>query len=122
MNLLVYILPVSLLVTYSQVVVKWRATQFSALVPSDAGLTGKLLHIISDPFILSAYVAAFLGSIGWLFVVSRLPLAIAFPVYIGITFASVIGCSALLLNEPLNGPKLIAVCLILAGVAIGSKA
>lgn len=122
MNLLVYILPVSLLVTYSQVVVKWRATQFSALVPSDAGLAVKLLHVISDPFILSAYVAAFVGSIGWLFVVSRLPLAIAFPVYIGITFASVIGCSAFLLNEPINGTKLIAVCLILAGVAIGSKA
>jgi multidrug transporter EmrE-like cation transporter len=122
MNLLLYILPVTVLVTYSQIIVKWRALSLGAVKLGDVGLVAKFMHFLSDPFILSGYVAAFLGSIGWLFVVSRLPLAVAFPIYIGLTFAAVVGCSALFLGEPLNAPKVLAIVLIFAGIAIGSKA
>jgi multidrug transporter EmrE-like cation transporter len=122
MNLLLSIIPVSLLVAYSQVIVKWRASSLSVHQLTDSTLVGMLTRIFSDPFILSGYVAGFVGSIAWLFVVSRLALAVAFPIYIGMTFVAVIACSALFLGEPLNAPKLVAGALILAGIAVGSRA
>jgi multidrug transporter EmrE-like cation transporter len=122
MNLLLCIVPVTVLVTYSQIIVKWRTSSIGYVKPGTSGVLAMFMHFFSDPFILSAYAAAFLGSIGWLFVVSRLPLAIAFPIYIGLTFAAVICCSAMFLGEPLNGSKMLAIGLILAGIVVGSRA
>lgn len=121
MNLVVAALPVALLVAYSQLIVKWRGIQLSVPDAGNDHTLTKLMLYLSDPYILSGYVAALLGSFIWLFLVAKLPLATAFPVYIGLTFALVILGSAIWLEEPMNGQKLFAVILILAGVIIGSR-
>jgi multidrug transporter EmrE-like cation transporter len=120
MNLLVKVLPVALLVTYGQLMVKWRMQQ-NAAFPQDAKVFEKLVVYLGDPLILSAYLAALIGSFAWLFVVSRLPLALAFPIYQGMTFAFVIVGSRLTLGEQLTPIKLVSVILILAGLALGSR-
>lgn len=123
MRILIYTIPVALLVAYSQIIVKWRAGM-SLVVPNEEvrqGLIQRLLGYLSDPYILSGYMAALLGSFVWLFVVARLPLAVAFPVYIGLTFVLVIMGSFTLLGEPVTIGKVIAVLLILMGVVIGSR-
>lgn len=79
----------------------------------------RLLAYLLDPVIFSAYAAALVGSFVWLFVVARLPLAVAFPVYQGLTFALVILGSVVLLGEALSIGKLMAILLILAGVILG---
>ena len=76
---------------------------------------------LADPYILSGYVAALLGSFIWLFLVAKLPLATAFPIYIGLTFFLVMLGSGILLDEPIGAGKLIAAALILLGVTIGSR-
>lgn len=111
------ILPVTLLVVYSQLVMKWRAGITSRL-PSGEGLRF-LMSCLSDPFIISAYMAALLGSFAWLYVVTKLTLSIAFPVYIGTTFVLVMVGSWLFLSESMTQVKLLAVMLIFVGVVLG---
>ncbi|MGG1944403.1 hypothetical protein AB1286_06300 [Trinickia sp. NRRL B-1857] len=109
------ILPVASLVAYSQLMVKWRATS----LPIATSLTGKLVTMFADPLILSAYAAALAASVAWLLVVTKLPLTIAFPVYIGVTFVMVVLGGHLMLGEPLPFARLAALVLIVAGIALG---
>jgi len=115
MNSYLLILPVASLVAYSQLMVKWRA----ASLPAPGSLTAKLLTMFADPLILSAYAAALAASVAWLLVVTKLPLTIAFPVYIGVTFVMVVLGGHLILGEPLPITKIAAVALILSGIALG---
>jgi len=115
------ILPVAALVAYSQVIVKWRLIELGYR-GDEITLWGKILGylaLLRDPIILSSFVAALLASFAWVLVVARFPLSWAFPVYQGLTFALVLVFSWLVLGEQLTGQKMLAVALILAGVALG---
>jgi multidrug transporter EmrE-like cation transporter len=121
MRILIATLPVALLVAYSQIIVKWRTASLSTMKSDSQPLLDRLMEYLADPYILSGYVAALLGSFIWLFLVAKLPLATAFPIYIGLTFFLVMLGGGLLLDEPLGAGKLIAAALILLGVTIGSR-
>ena len=114
------ILPIALLVTYSQLIVKWRSSVVEQL--PNARFLQNLIQFLSDPVILSAYAAALIASFAWLFVVTKLPLTVAFPVYIGVTFAMVLTGGWLFLSESLSITKFIAVLLIFCGIVLGVTA
>ena len=121
MSLIFGILPVAILVAYSQLIVKWRLTALGYRGDAD-GLWEKILSylgLLQDPIILSSFVAALLGSFAWIFVVARFPLVLAFPVYQGLTFAIVLVSSWLMLGEQLSSIKILAIILILVGVGLG---
>lgn len=86
------------------------------------GFGRHLLKFLGDPVILSAYAAALFASFAWLYVVSKLPLVVAFPVYIGVTFAMVLLGGWFFLSETLTTTKLLAVLLIFAGIILGVSA
>jgi multidrug transporter EmrE-like cation transporter len=111
------VLPIALLVAYSQVVVKWH----TGTVVEDAtiGFPRHLLRFLTDPVILSAYAAALIASFAWLYVVTKLHLTVAFPIYIGVTFVMVLLGGWLFLSESLTTTKLVAVFLILSGIVLG---
>jgi multidrug transporter EmrE-like cation transporter len=111
------ILPVALLVTYSQLIVKWRVN--SEVYATTGSFFQRLMQMLKDPIILSGYIAALFASFAWLYIVAKLPLTVAFPVYIGVTFAMVILGGWSLLGEELSGTKLIAVLLIFSGILLG---
>lgn len=119
MKTLLLIFPIALMVAYSQLIVKWRTSVVD--FPSNHSFTmvEKLFAYIKDPFILSGYLMALLGSFLWLIVISKVPLSVGFPIYIGSTFLLVILGSLLLLNEPLSIYKLVAATLIFVGIFIG---
>jgi multidrug transporter EmrE-like cation transporter len=114
------ILPIAFLVTYSQIIVKWRSGNIEQTQAMN--MVQRLIKFLSDPFVLSAYAAALLASFAWLYVVTKLPLTIAFPVYIGITFAMVLYSGWFFLAETLTPTKLIAVSLIFSGIVLGITA
>jgi multidrug transporter EmrE-like cation transporter len=114
------ILPVALLVTYSQLIVKWRSSTVEHQVTQD--FSKQLIQFLSDPVIISAYGAALFASFAWLYVVTKLPLTVAFPVYIGVTFAMVLLGGWFFLSETLTATKLVAVLLILGGIVLGVTA
>lgn len=111
------ILPIAILVTYSQLIVKWRSNATDRMVA--IGVMEKLSQFLSDPVILSAYVAGLIASFAWLYVVTKLPLTVAFPVYIGATFVMVLFGGWFFLEEALTVTKLFAVLLILSGIILG---
>lgn len=114
------ILPVALLVTLSQLMVKWRSAAFG-----DHGNSNFFQHVfrfMTDPVILSAYAIALVSTFGWLYVVAKLPLTIAFPIYIGLTFSMVMLGGWALLSEPMTSVKFFSVLLIALGIALGVSA
>jgi multidrug transporter EmrE-like cation transporter len=115
------IIPIALLVAYSQVAVKWRMNSGQLITRRGEGKLDQLVGFLSDPVILSAYAAALLGSFAWLFVLTKVPLTIAFPVYIGVTFALVMLAGSVLLAEPLTLGRVLAASLILSGIIIGVR-
>lgn len=114
------IIPVAILVAYSQVAIKVRSSSMSD-IDTDVIAT-KILKVLCDPIILSAYMAALLASVAWLYVVTKLPLSTAFPIYVGVTFVLVITCGWFFLDETITPTKLFAVFLIICGVIIGVNA
>jgi len=120
MKIYILILPVAALVTYSQIIVKWRANTTNQFESSN--FIQHILRFLSDPIILSAYGVAFVASLGWLYIVTKLPLTIAFPIYIGVTFVMVSICGWYFLAETLTLTKIIAIALILCGIVLGGTA
>jgi multidrug transporter EmrE-like cation transporter len=114
------ILPIALLVAYSQLIVKWRTNAVGQEVAQD--LSKQLFKLLGDPVILSAYAAALFASFAWLYVVTKLPLTVAFPIYIGVTFAMVLLGGWFFLSEALTPVKLVAVLLIFGGIVLGVTA
>lgn len=120
--MLVYltIVPVALLVAYSQLMVKYRAT--SIAMDPGASWIRSVLRYLTDPWIASAYAAALIASFAWLFVVTRMPLTIAFPAYIGLTFILVALGGLIFLDEAVGPTRLVAMGLIFAGITLGMLA
>lgn len=114
------ILPIAALVSYSQIIVKWRISSTGPL--STWSFSRQLVTFVTDPVIISAYAAALIASFAWLYVVTKLPLTVAFPVYIGVTFAMVLLGGWFFLSEMLTATKLIAVLLIFSGIVLGITA
>lgn len=114
------LLPISMLVAYSQIIVKWRSGYINASV--DHWGIRQVANYLFDPVIFSAYLAAFVASLAWLYIVTKLPLTVAFPVYIGVTFILVLLGGWLLLSEAMTISRLISMVLILAGIVVGLTA
>jgi multidrug transporter EmrE-like cation transporter len=119
--MLLLIFPVALLVAYSQIVVKWRMLNIGAIDMQNMTLAARMLKYLTDPFILSAYGAAFFSSLVWMYIVTKLPLALAFPIYIGITFVLVIAGGWYFLSETVPLLRIASVTLILIGIILGVK-
>ena len=101
--------------------VKWRTMQSGAVALNDAPFFDRLLQYLSDPLLLSAYATALLASFLWLMVVAKLPLVVAFPVYIGVTFVLVLVGGWLFLSETMDPVRLLAAGLILLGITLGVR-
>jgi multidrug transporter EmrE-like cation transporter len=122
MKMLFAIAPTVFCVVYGQLMTKWRIGSLGSSLTESRGLTGRLLVYLTDPLILSAYISAFLASIAWVFVVEKYDISTAFPVYIGLITVFVSLGGTLFFHEGFNLQKFIAICLIVAGVIIATRA
>jgi multidrug transporter EmrE-like cation transporter len=121
MKLILYLLPTILLVVYGQLLVKWRIGMLSEAAAAASGPLGRLALYLGDPYILSAYAAALGSSATWMFVVESYPVSLAFPLHIGLTVVAVVLGGVWLFGEPLTLSRGLAVFLIVAGIAIGTR-
>lgn len=121
MKLLLVLLPTVALVVYGQLVTKWRVAYLFDPLQNTSGRVDRLFVYLKDPYILSAYVAALAASVTWMFVIERHSLSLAFPLYIGVTVLSVVVGGVFLFGEEMTTLRIIAVLLIVIGVALGSQ-
>ena len=121
MKLLLTMSPTVFFVVYSQLITKWRVGKiFDDMEIMPEG-TARLLLYLKDPYIISAYLASFFASIAWMFVVEKYDISNAFPIYIGLIVLLVVMGGVMFFNELMNSQRVVAILLIVLGVAIGSK-
>ena len=110
------ILPIALLVTFGQLLVKWRAGSLGNMLVSS--FPQSFIKFVADPVNLFAYAAGFIANLGWLYVVTKLPLTIAFPIYMGVTFVMILLGGTLFLGETFSFAKIAAILLIMGGIVL----
>ena len=121
MNLLLSIAPTVLFAVYGQLITRWRVRELAEQLAPGASMFTRAWHYVWDPYILSGYLSAVAGSIAWFFVVERKPLAVAFPVYVGVTVLLVALAGVWVFGETLNATRVFGMLLIIAGVALGAR-
>jgi multidrug transporter EmrE-like cation transporter len=121
MKLIFAMSPTILLVVYAQLITKWRIGVLSALSSDAPDKLSRLMIYLKDPLILSTYLAALGGSAAWIFVVERYDIAIAFPVYVGLTVLAMALCGTLLFGEHIGMVRAFGIVMIVAGVALVSR-
>lgn len=109
-----------LLTTYGQLVLKWQVTtpapppfRFMDDWPS-------IIVLLLRPWVISALAAAFLASLCWMAAMSRLELSKAYP-FMALNFLLVGLLAIPLFGEALTRPKIVGLCLVIAGLAVLSK-
>lgn len=121
MKMLIAMSPTILLVVYAQLVTKWRVTVLSGLMLDAPDSLARLLVYLKDPLIVTSYFAALGGSVAWVFVVEKFDIAVAFPIYVGLTVVAMAIMGTLLFGEQLGISRMAGVALIIFGVALVSR-
>ena len=121
MKMLIAIMPTVLLVVFGQLVTKWRVQLLGSVPDGDGDRLSRVVVYLTDPYIIAAYVAALLGSVAWMFVVERYAISVVFPLYIGLTVLLVVLGGVVIFGEHMSMTRVLAILLILAGVAIGAR-
>ncbi len=96
-----------LLTVYGQLVLKWQVSLAVARGQEAAISTVRFyLNLLLNPWVLSAFFAAFLASVTWMATVSRMDLSRAYP-FMAINFVLILIFSYLLFSEPLSTFKVV---------------
>ena len=104
-----------LLTVYGQLVIKWRVLAvhtgsfFETLV--------SVLKLFTDPWTLSAFVAAFGASICWMLAMTKLPLSLAYP-FTSLAILIVTISSIVMFQETVSISKWIGAALVVAGLLV----
>jgi multidrug transporter EmrE-like cation transporter len=109
-----------LLTSYGQLVIKWQATSYQA---TNLGWLGKLpvvFQLLLQPWVISAFVAAFCASLCWMLAVSRLELSRAYP-FMALNFLIVCIAAVPLFGEVFTLSKAIGLATVIVGLIIISQ-
>ena len=109
-----------LFTVYGQLVVKWQVGKAGALPGSWSEKISFLLHLVLNPWIMSAMLAGFGALLCWLAAMTKFELSYAYP-FMSLAFVFVLGLSVVLFHEALTLPKVVGVVLVIVGLAVASR-
>lgn len=110
-----------LLTCYGQIIIKWQVVTFKA---STSGLLSRLpplVQLLFQPWIISAFIAAFGASLCWILAVSKLELSKAYP-FMALNFLIVCLVAVPLFGESFSPAKAFGLLTVVAGLVIMSQA
>jgi multidrug transporter EmrE-like cation transporter len=110
-----------LLTVYGQMAVKWQVLEAGPFPDDFQGKILFLLRLVLNPWVLSAFMAGFLAALCWMAAMTRLPLSLVYPLFIGSCFVLVLFLSRFLFNEPLTWIKVASAAIIVVGMILGSR-
>jgi multidrug transporter EmrE-like cation transporter len=116
----IFILLSIVLTVYGQIVMKWPVNLAGSL-PNE--LSSKLLfvlHLLTNPWIISGFASAFLAAISWIGALSRFPISYAYP-FMSLSFVIVLILSNVFFGESITINKSVGMGLIVLGIIIGSN-
>jgi len=77
-----------------------------------------LKMMITNPLVVGGVILFALNIVSYAYVLTRVPLSLAYPIMTSGGFLIVVTASAILLRESLSMPQLLGIALILAGVIL----
>jgi|tagenome__1003787_1003787.scaffolds.fasta_scaffold20344923_1 multidrug transporter EmrE-like cation transporter len=116
----IYIALAIALTLYGQLVVKW---QVNAIGRAPSGLDQNLsflFRLLTNPWVISGFAAAFGAAMVWMLAISRLDLSYAYP-FMSLTFPSILLLSYVLFKEPVNQGNIVGIAFIVVGIIIHSR-
>lgn len=115
-----YVFLTIMLTVYGQIVIKWQVLKAGALPADAAAKVQFLMHLVLHPWVLSAFLAAFLASVTWMAAMTKLQLSHAYP-FMSLAFVLVILLSNVFFGEQVTTLKVAGIVLVVIGLAIGSQ-
>jgi drug/metabolite transporter (DMT)-like permease len=85
------------------------------------GVISSVLAILSNPVILAGFICYGIGAICWIFVLSRLDLSYAYPMY-ALMYAIIPIAAMVFLKEHIPAGRWVGIALIVIGVIVVFKA
>ena len=116
----VYILCTILLTVYGQLIIKWQVLKAGEFPENTLDKIGFLWHMLLNPWVISAFVAALLASLTWMAAMTKFQLSHAYP-FMSLAFVLVLILSSLFFHEPITSPKVIGIVLVILGLVVGSQ-
>jgi multidrug transporter EmrE-like cation transporter len=108
------------LTVYGQIAIKMQVAQAGAMPAAGGDKLVFLIKLLLNPWIISAFAAAFMASISWMGAMTKLQLSHAYP-FMSLNFVIVLLLGAWLFNEPLSMTRVIGVALICLGTVVASQ-
>jgi multidrug transporter EmrE-like cation transporter len=108
------------LTVYGQIAIKMQVALAGAMPAAGGDKLVFLIKLLLNPWIISAFAAAFLASISWMGAMTKFQLSHAYP-FMSLNFVIVLLLGAWLFNEPLSMPRVIGVALICLGTVVASQ-
>ncbi|MBU8975645.1 EamA family transporter [Lysobacter sp. FW306-1B-D06B] len=115
----VFIALTILLTVYGQIVLKWQVGLNPTATIENLTLR-PILTLLLNPWVISAFAAAFGASLCWMAAISRLPLSKAYP-FTALSFPLVALLAAWLFHENFDMHKVGGTALVIAGVIVLSR-
>ena len=115
-----YIFGTILCTVYGQLIIKWQMAKAGSLPHVFSEKVIFLLHMFLNPWILSAFLSAFVASLCWMAAMTKLDLSHAYP-FISLSFVFVLVLSGLFFHEAVTLPKLLGALLIMTGIIVGAQ-
>ncbi len=115
-----YIFSTILCTVYGQIILKWRVMQHGNMPERFSEGFAFLLKLLVDPFVISAFVAAFIAALCWMAALTKFDLSYAYP-FMSIPFVIVLFLSGLFFHEIVTLPKIIGMLFIVTGLIIGAR-
>jgi multidrug transporter EmrE-like cation transporter len=116
----IYVLGSVLFTVYGQLVVKWQVAKAGALPGNLPAKISFLLHLVLNPWIMSAMAAGFCALLSWLAAMTKFELSYAYP-FMSLAFVLVLILSAVLFHEAVTVPKVLGVVLVMVGIIVASR-
>ena len=104
---------------YGQIILKWQMSKVDTSLVS-SGFHDRAMFfagMLLKPWVISAYLAAFLASATWMMAILRLPLSTAYP-FMALNFVLVVAAGYVWFGEQLRTGQLVGAVLIVIGVAL----
>lgn len=115
-----YIFLTIVLTVFGQIIIKMKVTEAGPLPDASGDKLTFLIRLLLNPWIISAFCAAFLASVSWMGAMTKFQLSHAYP-FMSLNFVIVLLLSGWLLNEPLSMTKIAGVALICIGTVVASQ-
>jgi multidrug transporter EmrE-like cation transporter len=116
----VYVSLTILLTIYAQLVMKWEVVNAGVFPDRIAEKIWFVIRLLANPWVMSVYLAAFLGSLTWMAALRKLPLSYAYP-FTSLTFVLILAFSVVVFNEAISSVKMIGMSLIVLGIFVASR-